>query len=83
MLGLLLLSVLLPLWTSVLVRTYAWLVLLRRNGVLNDLLLGFGLIDEPADHCLRTEGARGAGDESCAAAVHGAAALRRAARLAR
>lgn len=56
LLGLLLLSVLLPLWTSVLVRTYAWLVLLQRNGVLNDLLLGLGLIKSPIQ-LLRTEGA--------------------------
>ena len=35
--------VLLPLWTSVLVRTYAWMVLLGRNGVFNRLLLATGL----------------------------------------
>jgi mannopine transport system permease protein len=56
LLGLLLLAVLLPLWTSVLVRTYAWLVLLQRNGVLNDLLLGLGLIKVPMQ-LLRIEGA--------------------------
>ena len=56
LLGLLLLAVLLPLWTSVLVRTYAWLVLLQRNGLLNDLLLGLGLIKAPMQ-LLRTEGA--------------------------
>ncbi len=39
--------VLLPLWTSVLVRTYAWMVLLGRNGVLNRLLIDGGLIAEP------------------------------------
>jgi ABC-type spermidine/putrescine transport system permease subunit I len=39
--------VLLPLWTSVLVRTYAWMVLLGRNGVLNRLLIDAGLIEEP------------------------------------
>lgn len=43
----LLLLVLLPFWTSVLVRTYAWMVLLGRNGVLNQLLLWLGAIDEP------------------------------------
>jgi putative spermidine/putrescine transport system permease protein/spermidine/putrescine transport system permease protein len=42
-----LLTVLLPLWTSLLVRTYAWLVLLQRNGVINTLLIDLGLIDEP------------------------------------
>jgi ABC-type spermidine/putrescine transport system permease subunit I len=39
--------VLLPLWTSILVRTYAWMVLLGRNGVFNRWLLDWGLIDDP------------------------------------
>jgi ABC-type spermidine/putrescine transport system permease subunit I len=39
--------VLLPLWTSVLVRTYAWMVLLGRNGVFNRLLLEGGVIADP------------------------------------
>ena len=39
--------VLLPLWTSVLVRTYAWMVLLGRNGVFNRLMLDTGLIADP------------------------------------
>lgn len=39
--------VLLPLWTSVLVRTYAWMVLLGRNGVLNRMLLDAGVIATP------------------------------------
>jgi mannopine transport system permease protein len=56
LLGLLLLSVLLPLWTSVLVRTYAWLVLLQRNGVLNEILSGLGVVKAPMQF-LRTEGA--------------------------
>jgi mannopine transport system permease protein len=56
LLGLLLLSVLLPLWTSVLVRTYAWLVLLQRNGVLNEILFGLGVVKVPMQF-LRTEGA--------------------------
>ena len=38
---------LLPFWTSLLVRTYAWMVLLGRNGVINRLLLEAGLITEP------------------------------------
>ena len=37
------LCVLLPLWTSLLVRTTAWVVLLQSNGVINDALLTFGL----------------------------------------
>ena len=55
-LSLLLIAVLLPLWTSVLVRTYAWLVLLQRDGLINDMLTGLGIIDAPMQ-LLRTEGA--------------------------
>jgi mannopine transport system permease protein len=40
-------SVLLPLWTNVLVRSYAWTILLQRNGIANTLLRGLGLIDQP------------------------------------
>lgn len=39
--------VILPFWTSVLVRAYAWLVLLQRTGVTNQLLERFGLVAEP------------------------------------
>jgi ABC-type spermidine/putrescine transport system permease subunit I len=39
--------VLLPLWTSILVRTYAWMVLLQANGVLNNVLRWLRVIDEP------------------------------------
>jgi putative spermidine/putrescine transport system permease protein len=39
--------VLVPFWTSVLVRTYAWLVLLQRHGLINKGLMSLGLIDEP------------------------------------
>ncbi|WP_349581227.1 ABC transporter permease [Sulfitobacter sp. NFXS29] len=42
-----LLCVLLPFWTSVLVRTYAWLVLLQRTGLINTWLQNWGIIDEP------------------------------------
>jgi ABC-type spermidine/putrescine transport system permease subunit I len=42
-----LMLVLLPFWTSVLVRTYAWMVLLGRNGVANQLLLWLGAIEQP------------------------------------
>lgn len=45
-----------PLWTSVLVRTYAWTVLLRRNGLVNQGLMGLGLTDAPL-RLLYTEGA--------------------------
>ncbi len=56
LLGLLLAAVLLPLWTSVLVRTYAWLVLLQRNGIINQALQSLGLVDSPVQF-LYTEGA--------------------------
>jgi len=39
--------VLIPLWTSVLVRSYAWIVLLQRNGVVNNALTDAGIISEP------------------------------------
>ncbi|MGC1409531.1 MAG: ABC transporter permease [Acetobacteraceae bacterium] len=42
-----LIVVLLPFWTSVLVRSYAWMVLLGRHGVINELLIGAGLIGAP------------------------------------
>lgn len=44
---LLIIFVLIPFWTSVLVRTYAWMVLLQREGIVNDWLRDLGLIDEP------------------------------------
>jgi len=37
----------LPFWTSALVRTYAWLVLLQRKGVVNQMLVGSGIVSEP------------------------------------
>jgi ABC-type spermidine/putrescine transport system permease subunit I len=42
-----LLFLMLPFWTSILVRTYAWMILLGRNGVINQILLGLGLVGEP------------------------------------
>ncbi|MBK7472203.1 MAG: ABC transporter permease [Betaproteobacteria bacterium] len=39
--------VLLPFWTSILVRTYGWMVLLGRNGIINRALLDSGLISAP------------------------------------
>jgi putative spermidine/putrescine transport system permease protein/spermidine/putrescine transport system permease protein len=39
--------VLVPFWTALLVRTYAWLVLLQRRGVVNSVLMSWGAIDEP------------------------------------
>jgi len=42
--NLLMILVLLPFWTSLLVRTSAWIVLLQQNGVINDLLVYSGVI---------------------------------------
>ncbi len=39
--------ILLPFWTSVLVRSYAWMVLLGRHGLVNEGLIALGLIDRP------------------------------------
>ena len=44
--ALLLVAVLLPFWTSLLVRTTAWIVLLQTQGVINDLLVGLGLVGD-------------------------------------
>lgn len=43
----LLLLIILPFWTSFLLRVYAWMGLLGTNGVFNQLLLALGIIDEP------------------------------------
>jgi putative spermidine/putrescine transport system permease protein len=45
--GVLLFLVLLPFWTSLLVRTVAWVVLLQKEGVLNSLFLSLGIVNEP------------------------------------
>ena len=39
--------VIIPFWTSILVRSYAWLVLLQRTGVVNKLLQSIGITDAP------------------------------------
>lgn len=44
---LMLILVLLPFWTSLLVRTAAWVVLLQRDGIVNGALLWTGVVDEP------------------------------------
>ncbi|WP_245959070.1 ABC transporter permease subunit [Marinomonas pollencensis] len=44
---LLLSLVILPFWTSFLLRVYAWIGLLKKNGVINEFLLSTGLIDQP------------------------------------
>ena len=48
--------VLVPLWTSVLIRSYAWIIVLDRNGLLNGWLRSLGFINEPLK-LLYTDGA--------------------------
>jgi putative spermidine/putrescine transport system permease protein len=42
-----LLVILISLWTSLLVRTLAWIIILQKNGVLNSALMSVGILDEP------------------------------------
>lgn len=44
---LLLALVILPFWTSFLLRVYAWMGFLKKNGIVNELLLAIGAIDQP------------------------------------
>ena len=44
--NILMVMVLLPFWTSLLVRTTSWIVLLQRNGVVNDIIVWLGIIDD-------------------------------------
>jgi putative spermidine/putrescine transport system permease protein len=44
--NLLLILVLLPFWTSLLVRTTSWIVLLQQQGVVNDILVALSIVDE-------------------------------------
>ena len=46
--------VMLPFWTSFLVRTYAWIFLLRDTGLINTALQALGIIHEPAARCSTT-----------------------------
>ncbi|MFW8566903.1 ABC transporter permease subunit [Orrella sp. 11846] len=46
---LLLLAVILPFWTSLLLRVYAWVGILRSDGLLNSVLMGLGLIQTPLE----------------------------------
>lgn len=48
--------VILPFWTNLLVRTYAWRVMLGREGVINNVLVGLGIIAEPLE-LMFTQGA--------------------------
>lgn len=45
--GLMFLALILPLSVSVIVKSFAWTILLRSNGMVNQLLMALGLVDEP------------------------------------
>ncbi|BDH46538.1 putrescine ABC transporter permease [Salmonella enterica subsp. enterica serovar Choleraesuis] len=45
--NILLLLVILPSWTSFLIRVYAWIGILKENGILNNVLMSLGIIDTP------------------------------------
>lgn len=46
---LIMIAVMIPFWTSLLVRTYAWMILLQTNGVVNNILTSLGLIRQPLE----------------------------------
>ena len=54
--NLLLLLVILPFWTSFLLRVYAWMVMLGKQGLINQMLMSVGLTEEPLQ-MLYTDGA--------------------------
>ncbi|MGD8231462.1 putrescine ABC transporter permease PotH [Vibrio sp. TRT 1302] len=45
--NILLMLIILPSWTSFLIRVYAWIGILKNNGLLNNVLMSLGAIDEP------------------------------------
>lgn len=51
-----LVALILPFWVSILVRTYSWIVLLGRQGVVNTTLIQIGIIDEPLSFLYRELG---------------------------
>ncbi|CAI8773869.1 spermidine preferential ABC transporter membrane subunit PotB [Pseudomonas sp. IT-P258] len=54
--GLLIFLITVPFWANLLIRTYAWILLLRNTGVINNSLMGLGVIDQPLQ-LLYTDGA--------------------------
>ena len=52
----LMVCIILPFWTSVLVRTYAWMVLLGRRGMINTLMVQLGILDQPLQLLFNTTG---------------------------
>ena len=67
-------AVILPFWTAFLIRIYAWINILQREGLLNDALIALGLINEPIAW-LATDTAVYHRHRLFLSAVHGAAAL--------
>ncbi|MGE0803154.1 MAG: ABC transporter permease [Lautropia sp.] len=55
--SLLMIFVLLPFWTSLLVRTFGWMILLQREGPINRMLVASGLVDQPVKLVYSTLGA--------------------------
>jgi len=45
--NILLMLIILPFWTSFLLRVYAWIGILKTNGIINNILMWLGIIDEP------------------------------------
>lgn len=52
--NILLMLIIVPFWTNSLIRTYAWIVLLRTEGVINTVLLQLGVISEPFEMLYNT-----------------------------
>ena len=61
--NLLMILVLLPFWTSLLVRTAAWIVLLQEHGLVNDGLIWLGIIDDPL-RAYRTTASASSGNDA-------------------
>lgn len=47
--------VVIPFWTSFLIRTYAWIIILRTEGIINHALIGMGLIHSPIETLLYSQ----------------------------
>ena len=45
--GLLVLGLIVPFWVNEIIRTFSWFLILSRKGIVNEALLGLGLIEEP------------------------------------
>ncbi len=52
-----LVAVFVPFWISYVVRTFVWLPILGRNGLINQALMGLGIVDAPVEWLLYNEGA--------------------------